>query len=141
MQKSIGIPIISSWKIHIVVINKVIPKSGCNNNIMSIDTIDNIDKNKNFFLCVDFHIFKSQALIIIKKGFINSLGCNDWPKISIHLLAPLISGPYWILYNNAVRSNTKLISDSNLILWEFSSLKIIAIRKLSMTKIICFIEK
>ena len=67
------------------------PKSGCNNSIISIDKIDKIDKNKNLFFWVDFQIVKSQALMIIKNGFKNSLGCNDWPKTSIHLLAPLIS--------------------------------------------------
>ena len=64
------------------------------------------------FFFVDFQIVKSQALIIIKKGFINSLGCSDCPKTSIHLLAPLISEPYWMQYNNAVNSNKKLISDN-----------------------------
>ena len=61
---------------------------------MSISKIDKIDKIKNLFFFVDFQIVKSQALIIIKKGFINSLGCSDCPKTSIHLLAPLISEPY-----------------------------------------------
>ena len=45
---------------------------------MSIDKIDKIDKIKNLLLCVNFQIVKSQALIMIKKGFMNSLGCKDW---------------------------------------------------------------
>ena len=61
---------------------------------MSINKIDKIDKIKNLFFCVDFQIVKSQALIIIKNGFMNSLGCKDWLKTSIHLLAPLMSTPY-----------------------------------------------
>ena len=59
-----------------------------------MDKMDKMDKIKNLLLFLNFHIVKSQALIIIKNGFINSLGCNDWPKTSIHLLAPLMSEPY-----------------------------------------------
>ena len=108
---------------------------------MSIDKIDKIDKIKNLLLCVNFQIVKSQALIMIKKGFMNSLGCKDWLNTSIHRLAPLILDPYWMQYNIATNSNPKLISDSNLILWKFNSLKIIAVKKLNITKTTCFIEK
>mgnify|MGYP003713447919 CR=1 FL=1 len=66
----------------------------------------NLKENKEeyeFFKSVDAdlaivvaygQIIPKEFLSLTKKGFINSLGCNDWPKISTHLLAPLISEPY-----------------------------------------------
>ena len=103
--------LIPETKINIIqlnIINKVCPRSGCRINSNTIDEVNKKDI-ENFIVKFEkllFEIIKDN--IIIKKGFINSTGCNLGKKIkSNHLVDPFTSIPIKGTNNNKIKDNKK----------------------------------
>ena len=103
--------LIPETKINIIqlnTINKVCPRSGCRINKNTIDEVNKKDI-ENFIVKFEkllFEIIKDN--IIMKKGFINSTGCNLGKKIkSNHLVDPFTSIPIKGTNNNKIKDNKK----------------------------------
>lgn len=101
-------PDINNCANQVVTITNVIPTSGCNKsngNTKHILINDiNIPWNFLFLYCSAIN----HAVNIVITGFKNSEGCNENPKIFIHLLAPFISVPNSIVHIiNTIKKITK----------------------------------
>ena len=104
--------LIPETKINIIqlnIINNVWPRSGCRINSNTIDEVNKKDI-KNFIVKFEkllFEIIKDN--IIIKKGFINSTGCNLGKKFkSSHLVDPFTSTPIKGTKTNKINENAKI---------------------------------
>ena len=104
--------LIPETKINIIqlnIINKVCPRSGCKINSNTIDDVNKKDI-ENFIVKFEKLLFEIiNDNIIIKKGFINSTGCNLGKKIkSNHLVDPFTSTPIRGTKNNKIKENAKI---------------------------------
>ena len=90
-------------------INKVCPKSGCKINKIIINDVKK-KETENFIVKFESFLFEIiKAIIIIKKGLINSTGCSLGKNIkSNHLVDPFTSTPIKGTRSNKIKDNKNI---------------------------------